>query len=790
MIALIVDGDVGLRHRVRDHLHDHGIQAREAGTVAEARTAVVAGSFFVVVVDLTLPDGSGLEVLDALRQAGSTAHVIVLSASTTELDRVEALQRGAHDFVVKPCFVKELAARVLAVRRRGDPTRDTSVPLGRCVIDLRARRVTFGGQVIDLTTMEFDLLAYLAVRPGHVFSRAQLLTAVWRSAPTSRRATTVTEHVRRLRSKIEVDPGRPTMLVTVRGAGYRLDLPATGPIRPAEDRLPPEPGVIIHVNGRIVFADDAVGTLVAAQNPATLVGTHVLELASPRSEAAATARLTDVEAGRPHRSEILQLRRADGEYVTVAVGSTAADWHGQPARRVELTALPDAPARLRRMVTGVLADVADAVIVTDLHFHIRSWNSAAERIYGWAEEAVLGRHVLDVLHGAGDEGQLIQAWEQLEQTGRWHGSSLHRTRDGTTVDILATMTVLRDDAGEPIGVVSVNRLVEVARRARKRERDVALADRIKQGIADDEFVVHYQPMVDLDNDQLLGVEALVRWEHPDRGTLCPAEFLGAAERSGGIVEVGEFVIDQACRQAAEWRRSGSDIWLSVNVSTRQLADAYLVDRFTHILHASGFDPAHLWLEVTETAIVEELTRATRALRALVALGAGVSIDDFGTGWASLTYLQNFPVHALKIDGSFVAGIGRERSATAIVRSILELGAELDLFVVAEGIETKVQHDRIKAMGCVLGQGYFYGRPTPAAEVPIERAGRIPAVTATCAPVHPPGAAALQPPRDEGLPDVAVQARGARLARSNVRRSRGHPEANHVIGRPQGSRRRS
>jgi diguanylate cyclase (GGDEF)-like protein/PAS domain S-box-containing protein len=381
------------------------------------------------------------------------------------------------------------------------------------------------------------------------------------------------------------------------------------------------------------------------------------------------------------------------------------------------------------LVTGVLADVTDAVIVTDLHFHIRSWNSAAERIYGWTEEAVLGRHVLDVLQWVGDEGQLVQAWEHLERTGRWNGAGLQMTRDGSTVDILGTTTVLRDDSGDAVAVVSVNRLAEVAGRLRRHEMDLALAERVKQGIAAGEFVVHYQPIVDLSVGRLLGVEALLRWDHPERGLLAPAEFLDVAERSGFIVELGELVLDRACRQAAAWRHAGADILLAVNVSTRQLADVSLADRFSGILQASGFDPAYLWLEVTETAIVEELDRAALALRALVQLGVGVSIDDFGTGWASLTYLQTFPVHALKVDGSFVGGLGRDGNATAIVRSILLLGAELGLFVVAEGVETEAQHELLRSMGCTLGQGYFYGRPLPAAEVPIERAGRVaPSVT--------------------------------------------------------------
>jgi EAL domain-containing protein (putative c-di-GMP-specific phosphodiesterase class I) len=143
-----------------------------------------------------------------------------------------------------------------------------------------------------------------------------------------------------------------------------------------------------------------------------------------------------------------------------------------------------------------------------------------------------------------------------------------------------------------------------------------------------------------------------------------------------------------------------------------------------VLTASGLDPRALWLEVTETALVEDLDQATDLLERLAALGIGITIDDFGTGWASLTYLKQFPVHALKIDQSFVAGIDHDPQDAAIARSIISLGEELDMIVVAEGIETLAQQSALQTLGCSVGQGFLYGRPLPAAEVPIERANRL------------------------------------------------------------------
>lgn len=727
MSVLVVDHDSGMRSRVRAQLQDHGIHVEDAGTVAGARAALALRSFTVVIVESTLPDGSGLDVVDHLRESGSGSHVIVVSDSTAEGDRVGALERGADDFVVKPFYLRELTARVLAVRRRRDPVADVTLHIGRFDIDLVARAVTAAGEPVELTAKEFDLLAYLAVRPGHVFDREQLLNGVWRSASEWQQPSTVTEHIRRLRAKLEDDPSHPTLLTTVRGAGYRLDLPrigtdgSSGPERAAEAV---EPAEIVHVDGLIVSCDQTAANFVGAAAPDAVVGRHLIDLIGPSSLAAARARLVESGDGTTRRSELMDFRRGDGGEVTAAVESTPARWHGQPARRLRLTPVTDARARLRRLVTGVLGDLADAVIITDLHFHIRSWNTAAERLYGWMEEEVRGRHVLDVLHWVDGTTQIPEMWDRLEHAGRWHGESTQRARDGSVVEVLSSTTLIRDRAGEPMGIVSVNRAAADARRTQSREQDEAWAGRLRQALDDDELVVHYQPVVDLSDGRLITLEALVRWEHPERGTLLPEEFLDVAERNGLMLDLGEHVLDKACRQAAEWRRAGADVHLSVNVSARQLSDPGMVERFTSLMRDSGFDPACLWLEVTETAVVEELERASDVLHRLVDIGVGVSIDDFGTGWASLTYLRSFPVHALKIDRSFVARAGQTANDTAIIRSILSLGAELDLFVIAEGIETPAQHDELKRLGCSFGPGYLFGRPTVAAEVPIERAARI------------------------------------------------------------------
>ena len=227
--VLVVEDDSATRRLVCRDLERANMQVSEAESVAQALEALRSAAFDVIVLDLTLPDGSGLDVLAQVRKDRGSTHVIVLSGASTEFDRVHGLESGADDYVVKPFFARELTARVMAVRRHRDAELDTTLRLGALQIDVVGRRVLLDGATVELTTREFELLAFLAARPGQVFSRTELLRAVWRSAPDWQTPATVTEHIRRLRSKIEVDPQRPVLLRTVRGAGYRFDAPAADP---------------------------------------------------------------------------------------------------------------------------------------------------------------------------------------------------------------------------------------------------------------------------------------------------------------------------------------------------------------------------------------------------------------------------------------------------------------------------------------------------------------------------------------------------------------------------------
>jgi EAL domain-containing protein (putative c-di-GMP-specific phosphodiesterase class I) len=228
-----------------------------------------------------------------------------------------------------------------------------------------------------------------------------------------------------------------------------------------------------------------------------------------------------------------------------------------------------------------------------------------------------------------------------------------------------------------------------------------------------ELRIDYQPIVDLETGRIIEMEALVRWQHPRLGLVSPARFIPVAEETGLIVSIGHWVLEQACRRARTWRTTlpnARDLVMSVNLSARQFHHPELVADVAETLRETGLEPTALKLEITESVLMEHAGRAIATMHELSALGVHLAVDDFGTGYSSLAYLKHFPVDTLKIDRSFVHGIDRDRSDTAIIGSIIALAGSLQLAVTAEGIETAEQLAELQALGCDQGQGYYLARP--------------------------------------------------------------------------------
>jgi EAL domain-containing protein (putative c-di-GMP-specific phosphodiesterase class I) len=228
--------------------------------------------------------------------------------------------------------------------------------------------------------------------------------------------------------------------------------------------------------------------------------------------------------------------------------------------------------------------------------------------------------------------------------------------------------------------------------------------------------VHVQPQARLDSGAVVGVEALVRWQHPELGWISPDEFIPVAERSGLIGPLTSRVLNSSLAACAEWRDAGHDLGVAVNLSTRSLQDGGLVDEVARLLVRHDVPAHRLTLEITEGSVMADPARAVALLYQLQDLGVRLSVDDFGTGYSSLSYLKRLPVHEVKVDRSFVTGLREQGDDVAIVRAIVDLGRHLGLEVVAEGIEDQTTWDLLASMGCDLVQGWHLARPMPTDEL--------------------------------------------------------------------------
>jgi EAL domain-containing protein (putative c-di-GMP-specific phosphodiesterase class I) len=247
-----------------------------------------------------------------------------------------------------------------------------------------------------------------------------------------------------------------------------------------------------------------------------------------------------------------------------------------------------------------------------------------------------------------------------------------------------------------------------ARLQRRRKLELELRKAVMQG----EFEVHYQPIVCMKDNQVAGFEALVRWNHPERGLVMPNDFIPVAEDIGLIGVIGEWVLHQACAEAAAWPR---DIRVAVNLSPSQFRKT-LVPSVVHALAASGLQPSRLELEITESVLLQNSESTISTLRQLHELGVRISMDDFGTGYSSLSYLHSFPFDKIKIDRSFITELGTRSDCAAIVRAVAGLGNNLGMRTTAEGVETEEQLEWLRAEGCSEAQGYLFSHALPARDI--------------------------------------------------------------------------
>jgi EAL domain-containing protein (putative c-di-GMP-specific phosphodiesterase class I) len=243
-----------------------------------------------------------------------------------------------------------------------------------------------------------------------------------------------------------------------------------------------------------------------------------------------------------------------------------------------------------------------------------------------------------------------------------------------------------------------------------------MSTRLRKAVEQKQWMLHYQPLIDLASGRMLGVEALIRWPEPSGGLVPPGEFIPLAEEMGLIEAIGDWVVEEICRQDAQWRAEGLELELGFNLSPRQLWQPDLVEKMVAPIAIAGVDPSRVTVEITESTAMTEPDRTIEVLAEIHDRGLKLAIDDFGTGYSSLARLKHMPVDILKIDGSFIREVDHDRDSASMVSAMISLAESLGMTPLAEGIETEGEWRFLVDRGCALGQGYFFSRPVPPGDI--------------------------------------------------------------------------
>jgi diguanylate cyclase (GGDEF)-like protein len=634
-------------------------------SLASALEALRSHEYTAALADLSLPDAEALDVVEALRTAEPDLPLVVLTGRADDDLALAALARGAQDYVGKSELTARVVLRALRYaceRVRADSALRTSARLATalldgleaptCAVDSRGRVLA-----VNEAMRQQRNRSLLACEPGDD------LLVHWRRTPASRSADQLLAGLRSV----------------LAGREQRFEV---------EYLAPDETWWSIRISPLPAHGGVVVMTV-----------------------------------------DVTALKQAQQELLTAALHDGLT---GLPNRTLLRDRLDQAFAHARRsgeVVAALFLDVDRFKLVNDTLGH-----AAGDRVLIQlaARLTAAGRATDTVARVSGDE--FLVAWVDVDQAGAEERAGRFVAAVNCSVPVGDRQLPVTVSGGLALASSeeSPDELIRAADEAmyaakgrgtgrlevasdelrRQLDRRLEIEQMLEEALVEGRFEVHYQPVVQLASGQPTGVEALVRLRAPDGKLVPPAEFIEVAERVGSIVPIGRFVLATACAEAASWTGPAADLRVAVNLSARQLAQPDVLATVEHCLQQSGLPPHRLVLEVTETSVVEDTEAALRALTALKALGVRTAIDDFGTGYASFLYLKRFPVDLLKIDRSFVGGMLDSPDDAAIVSSVVQLGRDVGLSLVAEGVETEEQRRRLVQLGCTEAQGYLFSRPVP------------------------------------------------------------------------------
>lgn len=696
-ILLIDDTPANLGVMV-DQLEDQGFRVFVAQDGEEGLKRACLTLPDLILLDVMMPGLDGLETCRRLKEIESTRNipVIFMTALTDTADKVEGFKAGGVDYVSKPFQVEELLARVNA-----------HLSLHAMQKRIAAQNAQLQLEVGLRQQAEDDLqCAYAALEASET----------------------------RYRALVEQSPD----------------------------------AILIERDGCIVFANEAATRLFHAQRPADLLGHTLLTFVAPSGRAAAAQAIDDlISGGTPHTVEE-QALRLDGSSVAVAVTRIAFGYQGSPAIQVvardisesqrmqsqlkhlathdALTGLPNRTLLMDRLSQTLAYAKRNSIRFMVAFIDLDRFKWVNDNLGHEAGDQLLqtvSRRLSDTLRESdtvarigGDEFvALMSGADSLDDGFRTINRIVERVSqpitfdDGREISVSCSVgcsTFPEDGAAaeELLGAADAalyqakqtgrnNLQVFNAELRRRIAGRITLESALRHALERDEFALHYQPQVDLHSGAIVGVEALLRWQHPDYSNLSPTHFIVVAEENGLIAPIGEWVLQQACRQSKAWQDSGLPaIRMAVNLSAKQLHRPGLTALVAQCLASSGLDPAYLELELTESASMDDPDKIIPLLQQFKELGAALVIDDFGTGYSNLRYLTRLPVDKLKLDGSFIREITTDPGQLAIASAVVVLAHRLGLKVVAEMTETEGQVVLLDSLGCDQAQGHFFGAALP------------------------------------------------------------------------------
>jgi diguanylate cyclase (GGDEF)-like protein len=691
------------------------VLVEHAPSLSGALTALSAAPWDVALVDLSLPDAWGLDVVETLRAAYPELPLVVLTGLEDETMALDALASGAQDYVSKSELTPQLVLRALRYaceRARADAAARRAARLSAALLDgLEAPTCAVDGAgrvlAVNKAMRHQSEGSLLTCEPGDD------LSVLWRGE----------------------SPEAEAQLLLI---GLRDVLEGRRPRFELEYEAPDDVWWSIRI------------TPLPAETGAVVMTVDVTAMKRAQQELRRAA-LHDGLTGLPNRT--LLLDRMDQAFVhTARSGGVVAalfldvdrfkgvnDTLGHAAGDRVLVELSHRLLRVSRATDTVARVSGDEFVVVWVDTSEAGARTRSERVVA----AVNGTVEIE-----GREVPVTASAGLAVGTAETTAEELLRAAD-------EAMYAAKSHGGARLDMASTELRAQMDRR-RRVERLV------EEALEDDRLEVHYQPVVQLATGRPTGVEALVRVRDRDGRLVSPGEFIEVAERVGLIVPMGAAVLDKACAEAASWSGNAAALTVAVNLSTRQLAQPDVVATVEASLRRSGLAADRLVLEVTESAVVEDAEAALRAMTALKELGVRTAIDDFGTGYSSFLYLKRFPVDLLKIDRSFVAGMLESPDDAAIVASVVRLGRDVGLGLIAEGVETEAQRHRLVQLGCTDAQGYLFARPVPADELAAALAG-------TERPLEPQP---LRPRRGRPAVDRAVLAR--------MHQMYGHGASTHTI----------